>query len=373
MNNKILIAIPCWRDPFVYETIKSAYDQAYDKNCLVFGVFFQGYPEDDWMINTLQEKLPEANIKIKKINGDLAPDYLCQIKRVIVDQIMTDESYYLQIDSHTKFRKNWDIMLKTELLIANRKFGKSIINSQTIYFNCWSDPLIDDPLTSYASNEEWNWIMETLNFTHPISLNGRVTVKPNNTMIKEKFYNGNMVFSYAYYTKEVPFPMEMAQCFEQQISMLRAYTAGYNVVSPTYQYTNNFNYWRDEFTHGDDFIRHIRWDRPEQLERLQAANQESFERYNSLFKNNNSGYRSDFGAFEVRSIPEYIEFIGYDPVTLEIKKSEHVDLDNAKFISDSEFFSTMKEIAYQSGYDMIEPKEIVNDTFTRRTGSTYRV
>lgn len=370
MNNKIFVAIPSWRDPFAMQTIKSAYEQAFDKNSLVFGVLFQGYEEDDWMIDNIHKDVPGAHIKVKKIHADQTPDYLCQIKHMLIENLMTDENYYLQIDSHTKFRKNWDLMAKAELLIANRLFGKSILNSQTKYFNSWTDPLIADPLTSYAANEEWEWIKNTLNFTDQISLNGRVVVKPNNVMIREKFYNGNFVFSYAYYTKEVPLPDEMAQCFEQQIMMLRTYTAGYDVISPTYQYTNNFNYWPGEHVKTDESVRHIRWDRPEQLERLHQANQESFVKYNNLFNGEMEGYRDDYGAFNIRSIPEYVEFVGYDPVTLEIKKAPHVDLENAKFVSDRMMFDTIKEIAYQSGYGEVDPRHIVGDPHVIKAGST---
>lgn len=374
MNNKIFIAIPCWRDPFVYETIKSAHEQAFDKDALVFGVYFQGYDEDSWMIDRLRTDLKDVNIKIETVNGDQASIYLCEIKKAVSDNLMTDEAYYLQIDSHTKFRKNWDIMLKTELLIANRLFGKSIINSQTSYFTSWSDPFISDPLTSYASNEEWSWIRENVNFEHEISLNGRVVTKPNNLMIQEKFYNGNMVFAYSYYVKEVPFPEKVAQCFEQQTMMLRAWTAGYNVISPSYLYTNNFNYWREENAKGDSFIRHYRWDNEEHNKRHKIANLESFEEYKKIFNlSGNSGYHLQNGAFKNRTIREYINFIGYDPITLEIARAPKVDLENAKFVSDKLFHDTLLEIAHQSGYGTINTSTIVNDPFIVKVGSFHNV
>lgn len=374
VNNKIFIAIPCWRDPFVYETIKSAYEQAFDKESLVFGVYFQGYEEDAWMIEKLRTNLKHVNIKIDMVNGDDASIYLCEIKKAVSDKLMTDESYYLQIDSHTKFRKNWDIMLKAELLIANRLFGKSIINSQTLYFASWSDPFISDPLTSYASNEEWNWIRENVNFDHELSLNGRVVVKPNNLMIQEKFYNGNMVFAYSYYVKEVPFPEKVAQCFEQQTMMLRAWTAGYNVISPSYLYTNNFDYWIEDGAKGDSFVRHYRWDNEEHNKRHKIANLESFEEYQKIFNlGNNSGYHLENGAFKVRTIREYIDFIGYDPLTLEIKKAPKIDLENAEFVSDKMFHDALFEVAHQSGYGTIDTYKIINDPFTVKVGSFKNV
>lgn len=366
MNNKIFVAIPCWRDPFAYETIKSALEQAYDKNRVSFGIFFQGYPEDEWMIEKVRTLIPDADIRIKTVHGDDAPDFLCQIKKTIIDELMYDEEYYMQIDSHTKFRKNWDIMLEAELLIANRTFGKSIINSQTIYFDHWTDKLLNDPLTSYAEYGEWQFIAKTLNFPYPISLNGKVTHKPNNTMIRERFYNGNMVFAQRDYLVDAPFPKEMAQCFEQQMSMLRAWTAGYEVISPIHQYTNNFNYWRPDGVETDDFIRHIRWDRPEQKVRIERANMDSYHKYNSIFTNPEVTYNEDFGAMKTRTIEEYIQFIQYDPVTLEIWDSTPINLANSAAVSDKKFKETVLEIAQNNGYVIDDINNLIIDPWSRK-------
>jgi hypothetical protein len=366
MTNKIFVSMPSWRDPFVYETIKSAYEQAYNKDRLVFGVLFQGYPEDDWMIDTVRGRLPGVNINIKKVHGDDAPDYLCDIKQAIIDNFMTDEAYYMQVDCHTKFRRNWDIMLEAELAIANELFGKSIINSQTIYFNSWTDPLISDPLTSHAAIEEWSGISQMLDFKYPISLNGRVVIKPENTMISEKFYNGNMVFASAEYVRECPFPKNISQCFEQQTSMLRAWTAGYNVISPVYQYTNNFDYWRPADFGGDKYVRHIRWDRPEQKERIRAANLETYHKYNSIFTDPLVTYNKEYGAFANRTIEEYIDFIGYDPVTLEIFRSPEIDIENSKTVTQEMFSNAILKIAKEFGYDITDTDLITNDPHTRK-------
>jgi hypothetical protein len=360
VKNKIFVSMPSWRDPFVYETIKSAYEQAYNKDRLVFGVLFQGYPEDDWMIDEVQSKLPDANINIKKVHGDDAPDYLCDIKQIIIDEFMTDEAYYMQVDCHTKFRKNWDIMLEAELLIANIVFGKSIINSQTIYFDSWKDELIADPLTSYPDLGEWEVIGNTLDFPEPIALNGLVIQKPNNLMIKENFYNGNMVFAYSDYVREVPFAKNMAQCFEQQLSMLRAWTAGYEVVSPIHLYTNNFNYWNPS-ERSDSYVRHIRWDRPEQQARIRAANLESYEKFKKIFTDPETRYNPDFGAFRERTVEDFIEFIGYNPFTLEITRDPQIDMDNAIIITDEIFSKTITQLTGIQDTD-----SIINDPHTRR-------
>ena len=62
----------------------------------------------------------------------------------------------------------------------------------------------------------------------------------------------------------------------------------------------------------------------------------------------------------MRSIQEYINFIGFDPVTLDIKNTDRVDLSKAQYVDDLEFYKTLKEVAYQSGYGDVEADKIVN-------------
>jgi hypothetical protein len=358
-NLSIFVSIPAWRDPMVYETIMSAHSQALNPDSITYGVLLQVLDGDEWMIEKIASLSEIVNLKLKVVHGRDASPFLCEIKRDIVDSFMTDEKYWMQIDAHTKFRKNWDIMLKAEHLIANRTFGKSIINSQTIYFLGWEDPLWADPLTAYANLEEWQSIKDVIRSPAVTPLNGRVHAKPNNLMIKEKFYNGNCVFTDAYYAKTVQHPMEMAQPFEQQIMLLRTWTAGYEVVSPIHMYTNNFDYWDDDHRNNKDLHRHVRWE-TEELEGIYLdVVKESYRKFKEVFESGHIGYELPWGAFKQRSISEFIDFLGYNPITLEIKNDDRVCLENAAYISDKVFVDAIKEIAFNEGIDL--PSDIYRD------------
>ena len=67
-----------------------------------------------------------------------------------------------------------------------------------------------------------------------------------------------------------------------------------------------------------------------------------------------------------RTVDEYIDFIGYDPITLEIFRSPEIDLENSKTVGSEMFANTMLKIAKDSGYDIIDVDLIVNDPHTRK-------
>lgn len=345
----IFVSIPAWRDPMVYETILSAHKKAFNPESITYGVLLQVLDGDEWMVEKIASLSNIVNLKLKVVHGKEASPFLCEIKRDIVDSFMTDEKYWMQVDAHTKFRKNWDIMLKAEHLIANRTFGKSIINSQVVYFMGWEDPLWGDPLTAFANLEEWESIKDTIRSPAVTPLNGRVCLKPNNLMIKEKFYNGNCVFTDAYYAKTIQHPMQIAQPFEQQIMLMKTWTAGYNIVSPVYAYTNCFDYWDQNHMIDENIHRHVRWE-TEDLEQLYLnVVEESYKKFKEVFETGYHGYEYPWGANKTRSLSEFIEFLGYHPITLEITKSDHVDLSNASHIPDEVFADAIREIAFNEG------------------------
>ena len=104
MSKKIFISVASYQDPLLLETLCSAYKNAENKDALIFGVCEQA----------------EIGIDVQSI------DFKDQIKYELLDPVMakgpcwarariqhqiTNEEYFLQIDSHTIFAKDWDKIL----------------------------------------------------------------------------------------------------------------------------------------------------------------------------------------------------------------------------------------------------------------------
>jgi hypothetical protein len=104
-KDTIFVSIASYRDNECEKTVKSLFDNAkYKNNCFV-GICQQNNNkiDDDSLINI---KEWNCNINIIRISyleakGPTYARYLCS-------GLWNGEEYYLQIDSHTTFIKNWD-------------------------------------------------------------------------------------------------------------------------------------------------------------------------------------------------------------------------------------------------------------------------
>jgi hypothetical protein len=313
-NNQIFVSIICWRDPFIFNTVKSAYDNARYPQNLQFGVIFQGYEEDQWMIENLSSIT--SNIKMINIRAeDLteAPS-ITHLRGDVMNTLMEDESYVLQIDSHMKFDKDWDLGMMAELKIANDHFGKSILMSWPTAFHSWeSEAFKEDTLTSLPDKEFFE------DDDH-MTIHGTLVHKEHGTMIREKFYNANCTFSYKEYVQEVEQPNNIRFWFDAPLMSLRTFTGGYDMVSSSKTYVNNFSY-RVAKDVWDPFIRHEIKDDPKFADSV--ANKYISDRafYDNILAN--KVYDAKNGMLSERTYEEFEEFVGYDLITLDLNRSKY--------------------------------------------------
>lgn len=333
-NSKIFVSIPCWRDPFLINTIQSAIDNAAFPSNLVFGVVFQGYEEDEWMIENL--KSFNAEIRLIKINGNDTPIYLTKIKGDIACSLMQNEKYYMQVDSHTKFKKNWDIGLMAELHIATSKFGKVVLSPAVTYFEKWADEFTKFNYTAIPDEKHFQTLGDLFSFDKfPIAVYGMILDKPNNMMIHEKFYNGNCIFAYSDYVNDIPQPDNHTINYEQQIMALRIFTGGYKMMSTIHPYTMCFNYWTTN-PEADEFVRNVRAKDDVWHEKFKEADLSSRSNYIKIMSEKIIDKKN--GLLSEKSYEEYVDFIGYDPITLKLTRpAKMLEKDNFIFVSDDEF------------------------------------
>jgi hypothetical protein len=309
MNNKIFLQLSAWRDPFIVKTIQSAYDNAKFPENIVFGCVFSGYEQDNWMIDGIFEISP--NVKLIKEDGNYASLYLCETRGSIGCSLMTDESYYMQTDCHTKFDKDWDIKLKAELHLANKYFGKSILSMLNSGFAVWDEQFVSSNVICVPDKDFFA--------TTKIAVHGKfINNKKPNTLIKDRFFNAGMVFAYSDFVKDVPQPTRIAFDYEQPMMALKTFTGGYNIVSTTRAYASNFDYHSDHYPARDNNIRHRRYADPLWAAKWAEVIDSSEALFNSIIEN--KIIDRDNGMLDARTLEEYIDFIGYHPSTLEVYK-----------------------------------------------------
>ena len=113
-NDTILVEIAAYCDPEVVNTVHSAIIQADYPERVHFAICYQSDNLEDY--NELK-KVKNCKIKYLKeseARGSVYARYLCQ-------QLIADEKFIFQIDSHMRFVKHWDTKLIEQLLSLNDK------------------------------------------------------------------------------------------------------------------------------------------------------------------------------------------------------------------------------------------------------------
>ena len=106
-KNKIFIQIASYRDPQLLPTIKDCLENANNPNNLVFSIAWQHSKEDIW--DNLDEFKNDRRFKI--IDIDYKESKGACWARNFLQQQYDGEEYTLQLDSHHRFIKNWDVEL----------------------------------------------------------------------------------------------------------------------------------------------------------------------------------------------------------------------------------------------------------------------
>jgi hypothetical protein len=322
MNGKVYLQIAAWRDPLLVETIKNAIKNAEFPELLTFTCVFQGYKQDSWMLESL--KHIDAKINLIEVDARVAPLSLCKLRGDVGSSLITDEEYYMQVDSHSKFAPNWDTDLKTELSLARRKYGsKTIITSQITGFTDWDSDFIYSTMTSIPDEKLFNQIGA------PVV--GRWTAKNPNTQTVERFFNAACIFSLTDFVRDVPQPDSILFQYEQPMMALRTFTAGYTMVGPTKSYVGGFDFpdHQSRFRRQDDPLWSKDWGT------MESNNREYF---NGILDNNVIDNKN--GLMDYLSLDDFVEFMQYDPRTLEVTGNIDIYRDcnyisNEKFLAES--------------------------------------
>jgi len=223
----IFISIASYRDPELVRTIKSAIDNAAYPKEIYFGIVLQEMekfePDLSWV----------PNMKIIKIHPRDAKG--AGFARAHAMTLYSGEDYYLQIDSHTLFEKNWDLICIDQLEKAqNISNNKKIILSQfpppfhiqangTITIDKKSTIQLPYPTKQKPKLTKRNeWTAERLELSDKSSKNP----EPSSTIL------AGFVFTTGDIVKEVPYDPEISFFGEEIFFAVRAWTRGWDIYSP---------------------------------------------------------------------------------------------------------------------------------------------
>jgi [Skp1-protein]-hydroxyproline N-acetylglucosaminyltransferase len=223
----IFVSIASYRDDVCLSTIKSIFENAAKPENVFLGICQQNKDDEDKDVQDGNESNPNIRtIRLKnyEAKGPTWARYLCAT-------LWNGEEYFMQIDSHTKFVKDWDIKC-IKMIKDIQNSGKSKKPLLSHYPREISDhdnyKDSDKQMVPRMCKAFWN-------NRGMLSFMGAETQDTKNEPYQTPYIAGGFIFSPYEYLLEVPYDPNLPYLFvgEEILHSLRAYTFGWDVFTPT--------------------------------------------------------------------------------------------------------------------------------------------
>lgn len=223
-ENKIFIQIASYRDPQLVPTIKDCLLNAKYPENLVFSIAWQHSTDDVW--DNLDQFKDDPRFKIVDINYSESKG-ACWARNTLQQQY-DDEEYTLQLDSHHRFIKNWDVeLIDMVKQLQNKGHKKPLLTGYVSSFDPDNDPQGRN-MIPWKMNFD-RFIPEGAVFFLPATIDD---FKERSEPVSARFYSAHFCFTLGSFVKEVPHDPEYYFHGEEISIAVRAYTWGYDLFHP---------------------------------------------------------------------------------------------------------------------------------------------
>jgi hypothetical protein len=280
----IFISIASYRDPELLYTVQNCYDQASDKG----GLFFSIISQADYEEHPDLSFIPPNQIRYHKVSWQKSLG-ACWAREIASRRI--DQDFFLQIDSHSRFIKDWDKVI-TNSYIKNEKYwgdmvythhpnGFEKINGKDVYDN----KIQQQPNYSTAIwSDEARMLQPVWYFTEPSEYG-----------YESMYVCANSLFCRSEIIKQVPYDKNLYFIGEEPSLTLRLYTRNIRIVNPPMNYM--FHMYNPTYKKVD---RKLHW---EDNASWADMNKKSYERLAKIMTGDMS-----MGVYGIGSISKYEEF-----------------------------------------------------------------
>lgn len=305
MSKKIFISVASYQDPLLLETLCSAYENAANKDALVFGVCEQADNGID--IQSINFK---NQIKYELLDPVMAKGPCWA--RARVQQLMTDEEYFLQIDSHTIFTKNWD-----KILLNYHSWLEKCLENNFVITGYPRGFKPNKELTSFELNTAYK---ETLGITFRekrMFEDGYYSMQksfPADTKLPARglLIAGGFIFAKKVFVTLIPYDPKFYFHGEELSVALRLYTNMWDVVHipriPLFHL----------YTDVENMIRKLHWDPEDEKDRAIKWNELDKLSKSRLGQLINQKLEPPFGLGSLRSIRDFGALSGVDLINKKI-------------------------------------------------------
>ena len=227
MNNKlqtILVHLPAYRDPELVPTIKNALENAKYPKRIHFGICRQFCETDEF--DNLDEFRKDSRFHIMDVPYKEAKG-LPWARAQINETLLTNQDYILQLDSHHRFEKDWDVTLIDMHSELEADGYKPILGAYLPLYNPFNDP-------EGRTMEPWQ---QTFACFYP---HGTIFIRPGlltgwQNMTKppmSRFLSGHFCFARSEWAKEIRHDPDIYFSGEELNLTVRSYTHGYDLFHP---------------------------------------------------------------------------------------------------------------------------------------------
>jgi len=220
----ILVHLPAYREPELIPTIKSALENATHPGRIHFGICRQYNPEDGF--DNLDEYKDDPRFKIHNMLFTEAKG-LPYARAIINEQLLTDEDFVCQLDSHHRFADGWDTTLIGWYHDLQDEGYNPLICGYLPYYDPFDDPkarVMEPWLSEAASFYPFGTI-----FIRPCGIpNWKQLTKP----FPARFLSGHFAFGPNKWAKEVRHDPNIFFSGEELNLTVRSFTHGYDLFHP---------------------------------------------------------------------------------------------------------------------------------------------
>jgi Glycosyltransferase (GlcNAc) len=221
---KIFISIASYRDPELLPTLRDLLANAKNPQDLVFSIAWQHSLEDTW--DNLDEFKDDPRFKIIDIPYNESKG-ACWARNAVQKNYNWEE-YYLQLDSHHRFVKNWDVdCIKMIKQLQKEGHEKPLLTAYLPSYDPENDP-------DKRIQEPWwltfdRFIPEGAVFFLPATIpDWKKLKKP----IYSRFLSAHFIFTIGRWCQEVPYDPNYYFHGEEISLAARSYTWGYDLFHP---------------------------------------------------------------------------------------------------------------------------------------------
>lgn len=306
-DESIFISIASYRDARCSVTVDDLYEKAAKPDRVFVGICQQNADEGDkdCMFSTATDKY-RSNIRTVRMShldarGPTYARYLCST-------LWQGETYFLQIDSHTKFAEHWDEKLVNMIKALKETGVKKPLLSH--YPPNYEDVQLgeQDSVTTICKS--------FFNDRSMISFEGAQFQKRQALPQPNAYVAGGMFFAESTFLKEVPFDPDLPYLFvgEEILHSARFWTNGWDIFTPSESVV--FHYYTRE---GEPKF----WDHHKGSE--DAAAHSKVQHLLKLSKSTAPPYVTKnlerYGLGTERSLDDYYKYCGIDLKKKKVNKS----------------------------------------------------